>query len=294
MQSRAIKTAPLWALWITLLVVLAGCGGGGGTPGPGNVATTVVGTVKDSARGDAPVVGATVVIGGQSATTGADGTFTIQNAQVGANTAIITVPGGQPQTVAFSPPIAAGQNGPFNDLFINIGQVTGRVLGPNGQPAAGAFVTVLTTGIGSDSVPTGSDGRFTIDAVPTGPTEVTAVLGTAFASKPITVVPGVTDIGDLPLVDDPNPTPPGVPVTIQGTITLSDGTSAAGLSVVLTRNNVQYEIAVTDANGYYSFYVPVGDYGLRVVKPGYRDATGAVSVIDPSVAARADLALFKL
>lgn len=280
-----------WFVLITLalwpLVLLSGCGGGGG----GGGSTTVVGKVLDSRNGDNPVAGATVAIGGASATTIADGSFTIRGASGGATTATITAPGQQAQTIAFSPPVAASGSTNVGDLILNIGQIRGRVLTPQGQPAVGALVTVIATG---DNVLTGADGRFQVDNIPSGTTDVTAVLGTASVTRQVTVGDGVTEIGDLTLVDDPNPNPPGQPKTIQGTITLSDGASATGLTVRLLRNGVDFEQAATNAAGGYEFYVPVGTYGLRVSKPGYQDATGQVTVTNPATPVQADLTLVKL
>lgn len=270
-------------------LLLAGCGGGGG--GGGGPETTVSGTVLDSRNADRPVAGATVAIGSASTTTDAEGKFLLRGAPIGATTAIVTPPGGEPQTIAFSPPIAAGPNGRF-DLIINIGQLRGRVLDPQGQPAGNALVTVVSTG---DNVTTGPDGLFQVDNIPTNApgetTEVTAVLGTASVSRSVTVGNGVTDVGDLTLVDDPNPNPPGGPATIVGTVTQSTGGPAAGATIILRQGSVERERTTTDANGNYGFYVPIGSYAVRAVKAGFQDAEVGATVTNPSQPVRADIVL---
>lgn len=261
-------------------LLLGGCGGGGGGGGTG---TTVTGRVLDSAQNDAPLAGARVQIGGASTTTNPDGTFTLRGAPGGANTAVITPAGGAPQTIAFQPPVSPSGATNIGDLIINLGQIRGRVLTPDGQPAAGALVTVIATG---DNVTTEADGRFQIDDLPATQTEVTAVLGTASVTVQITIGNGVTELGDLRLVNDPNPNPPGLPSTIVGTVR-GGGGALAGVRVELLQNGLTREATTTDAAGNYGFYVPVGSYVVRVA--GAPDAN--VAVTNPAQPVRRDFSL---
>lgn len=287
-------------------MLLTGCGGGGGGepgpdpgPGGGDMTATVYGTVLDAAQGDQPLAGATVEIGGKTATTvpanatgdNTDvGAFRIEGTTVGANTAVVTPPNGTPQTVFFSPALVTGQNGPI-ELIVNIAQVQGRILRADGQPAGGAFVAILATG---ESHITNADGVFTFEAIPAGPTEITAVLGTQSLRYEFNVAVGLNNLNDLTLLDDPNPDPPGPPSTIIGTISITGDNApgaAANLNVQLFRNGLIYREATTNSVGDYSFYVPVGNYEVRINKPGYRPHVGNISVADPSNPVRADIAL---
>jgi len=309
--SKINLSLAVWFLFVGALVfslTLAGCGGGGGggsdttttTTGTGGGGGIVTGRVLDSADGDAPVGGATVRIGTVSGVTtrvdqaSADnvtGSFRLQNVPVGATEAVVTV-AGNTQTIAFSPPIANGANGPI-ELIINIGQIRGRILDTDGRPAANAFVSILSTG---DNVQTAADGMFRVDNIPLGATEVSAVKGTSSATKPVTVVRGVTEAGDLRLVADTNPNPPPVPYTIVGAVRLSDSPAAsagAGTAVALLRNGVQIEQTQADAGGEYRFYVPVGTYAVRGVRNGYQDAQVPAVVTNPNTPLRADLTLTK-
>ncbi|HVK02085.1 MAG TPA: hypothetical protein VM490_01285 [Armatimonadaceae bacterium] len=216
------------------------------------------------------------------------GSFRLENVPLGTDRAIVTAPGQQPQTVVFAPPVSAGTN-PALELIINIGQITGQVLGPDGQPAASAFVSESATG---QLVETDASGRFLIDLVPLGPTEVSAVLGTASVSKTVTVVDGVTDVGVLTLVDDPNPDPPGNPVTIAGKVTLGDtGGPGAGTFVILFRNGVQLEQTAANQSGDFGFYVPANNYTIRFLNSAYADKEIAVTVSNPNQPVRADVTL---
>jgi hypothetical protein len=281
----------LLALFTALVTVFAaGCGGGGGGGGtPGGPTTTVTGLVRDSANNDLPVGGATVVIGGASANTttvdqaSADrptGSFTVSNASQGASTATVTV-NGQSQTVAFSPAVGPGANN-IGDLFINIGQIRGIVLLPNGQRAANAFVSVAANG---DTTTTGNDGSFLLINVPLGPTRLTLVSGLASLSQDINVGNGVTDVGELRLVQDANILPPDVPKTITGRVVLGGpgGGPAGGTLVALFRNGSQIESTFTASDGTYRFYVPVGTYTIEFRRITFQDASfGPVNVTNPA------------
>ncbi|MBC8103567.1 MAG: hypothetical protein H7Z41_13395 [Cytophagales bacterium] len=293
-QNCLVRVRWLSALSVVLTVLLgllpSGCGGGGG--GGGELPTVVRGTVRDSARSDQPVGGATVTIGGVTATTNAaDGSFEIRGAALGTTLAVVTAPAQAPQTLAFAEPVDFGAR---DDLILtlNIGQIRGRVV-LGGQPVAGAQVTELTTGF---SIPTSQDGRFLLESIPPGASTVFAIAATASVSRQIPVVNGVNEAGDLVLVDetDTNP-PPAPPATLIGKITLSDQPSAAaaGTAVLLLRGGIQIEDTVTDAAGEYRFYVPPGGgYSVLARRNAYQDAlSGPLTITDPSVPLRADLTM---
>ena len=275
--------------FLTLMfgLLLAGCGGGGGGGGPVGGNTTVTGVVRDSRAADAPVAGARVEIGGVATTTGQDGTFSLRGAQVGASSAVVTAPGGQPQTISFSPPVAPGSNSLL--LTINIGQIRGRVIDPQGQPVANAVVIVVATG---DQVRTAADGTFLVPDIPATVTDVTAVFGTQSATRAGVDVQdnGVTDIGDLQLQNDPNPTPPGPPATINGIVTAGDGGATTGAIVILYQNGVEVE-RYTAQGGAYSFYVPIGTYTVVATLSGYQNAQTTATVTNPAAPLRVDLTL---
>lgn len=267
------------------LFALAGCGGGGGGGGTG---TTVAGRILDSAANDQPVASARVEIGGATTTTGTDGAFTLRGARTGSTTATVTAPGVEAQTIALPAPVTEGSNGPF-DLIINIGQIRGQVLTPQGQPASGALVTVIATG---DNVTTGADGAFQIEDLPAVETEVTAVLGTASVTKTVTISNGVTEVGTLTLVNDPNPNPPGQPNTLVGTVrSAGSGGPLANVLVQLLQNGVERERATTNAAGDYGFFVPVGTYVLRASGTGLSTVEGTATVSNPAQPVRLDITL---
>lgn len=277
-------------LLLALLPLLAGCGGGGG--GGTDAGTTVDGIVRDSSKSDAPVANARVEIGGKFAMTGTTGDdlgrFRIIGARAGAATATITAPGLPPQEIGFNPPVVSGiANGPY-EFFINIGQIRGRVLNPQGAPAVGAFVSVISTG---DLVTTDAEGKFQVDNIPFGVTEVQAFQGTTSATVQATVSNGVSDIGDIRLQADPNPNPPPPPFTIGGTVALADNGAIAGTTVILLQGAQEIERTTVNEQGRYGFFVPAGSYRVIGRQTGYQDAVADVTVTNPAVPVAANLTL---
>lgn len=293
--TRRIGGAALLLL-PTLLLFLAGCGGGGGKPINNEVVLT--GFVLDSRKNDEPIEDAVVTIGGKSTRTTTRGqanatrnvgSFELRGVALGATNAVIKAPGYDEQTVGFNPAVVQGNNGPI-ELIINIGQISGRVLRVDGQPAAGAFVSVVDTG---DFVTADESGNFLLTNIPSGTTQISAFLGTEIATKDVTVQNGNTAIGDVQLAEGDS-TIPGPPATIVGVVTLAnDQGPASNLPVSLFRNGTQIEVFVTDANGAFGFYVPVGDYQIVVTPPpGFQSfASGTITVSNPSVPVTADAVL---
>lgn len=293
MTRFAARFAPV-LIAVVSLFTFTGCGGGGG--GGGSRSASVRGIVKDSANGDEPVEGAQVTIGGATATTrtrdnsSADnpvGSFELSNPSTGADVATITFSGGGSQQVAFEPSITSGAN-PELELFVNIGQVRGRILLPNGQPAPNARVTASATG---ESREAGTNGTFLLQLIPVGDTEIFAVQGTATARKTVTVGSGLNNVGDIQLADDPNPNPPGRPRTIFGTITLQGVGNVSGVTVLLLRDGTQVESSFTDAEGKYSFFVPMGNYTVRALSTGFQDGTATANLTDAASPIQVDITL---
>ena len=280
LTTRLLSIAAAFLL-LTIGLITGGCGSSGNNIGLEN---TVSGLVRDSAAGDAVVAGATVVIGGASATTAADGTFTIRKASLGSTTATVTAPGQAAQTIGFQPAVGVGTlNGLI--LTLNIGQIRGKVLLAN-QPVSGALVTEEGTGF---SVTTASDGTFLLESIPAGATSISAVAPTATATKTLTVVNGLNDVGNIVLVVDTNTNPPGPPAaTLLGKITLSDqptAGAAAGTNVFLLQNGVQIDQKVADSSGNYSFYaLPGSGYSVLARKNAYGDAVSDVFAITNTAA----------
>lgn len=293
MLKNCVKSTHPFGVFLAVLliitsVVMSGCGSGG----PGDLQNIVRGIVLDSASSDAPVAGASVTIGGKSGTTAADGSFSVSGASLGSSTASVTTTGQTPQTIAFEPSVGPGTLDGLV-LTLNIGQIRGRVTLAN-QPVVNAVVTETGSGF---FVTTNADGRFLLPNILPGATSIVVVAQSASATRNVTVVNGLNDVGTIALAEDTNPDPPGPPAgTLIGKITLSDQASAtagAGTTVFLLRNGVQIDQALTNPNAEFGFYaLPGAGYSLLVRKNAYKDASSDVfAITDPSTTLRKDLTL---
>jgi hypothetical protein len=263
--SAAVAAIPL------SVAILSGCGSGGGGA---SINTEVSGTVLDSTNDDAPVAGATVVIGGKSSTTDSTGTFDIRDAAVGINKATVTPPGSgaTAQQIAFYPPV---QPLPAEvvTLYLYLGQIIG-IVDLNKQPVSGAIVVDTETGT---QTTTESDGTFLIPGLAPGtPDTVDIVDGTANAQ--VTGTPpaggGVYDAGTINLTTSSlTSNPPGIPSpTLTGSITLSDtGGPGIGATVILFRKGAEVDSLVTGSSGTFGFYAPPGpNYTIEVELSSYQ------------------------
>lgn len=284
-------------------LVVGGCGGGGGgSKGASSGNGEVTGIVRDSANEDLPLENVTVAIGGVSGQTrtvanaNSDtgdvvGSFRLSGVPTGSGSAVVTLADGSQQTIAFLPKVANGANSPL-ELFVNIGQITGRVLLPDGQPATLAQLIITATG---ETISAESDGTFLLNLVPRGATTVFAVQGTASKTFDVQVGNGETAVGNVQLVDDPNPNPPDGPYTLIGKVTLDNGAAQPGTTVFLFRDGIQRETATTGSDGQYRFYVPVGNYTVRATRAGFADVNSGIIVLsDPNTPIRADLNMTSL
>jgi hypothetical protein len=272
-SRRTVITSALLAL-LSLPLFLAGCGGGGGGGGGGSP-VTVTGKVLRAETGLAPNPAATVTIGGQTATAGADGTFTLNNVSSSTTTATISAQGTQTLTL----PITLTAPGPNNlgDIYLSDtgynATVTGRVVTQvNGQaqPVGNANVVIA----GQHTV-TATDGTFTLNNLPVGLGTVNGIFGkitaTGFDDKLITadilrfpLTAGSNPLGDI-LMGLPIGNVPPPPYTITGTVTVK-GTATAGIEVALAANGVTLGTTTTDSNGHYFFWVVPSTYTLTAIQ----------------------------
>ncbi|BDG05077.1 carboxypeptidase-like regulatory domain-containing protein [Anaeromyxobacter oryzae] len=157
----------------------AGLQGEPGQPGqpgqPGSSRGNLAGRVKDA--GGAPLAGATVQTDPPTttATTAADGTFTIPDVAIGAYAVTATKDGFAPFTLASVGVVA---NGTANvNLVLQLpatapGSIAGKVT--DATSAASPLAGVLVTAGSGQSATTGADGAFTLAGVPPGPVFLSA------------------------------------------------------------------------------------------------------------------------
>lgn len=240
---------------------------------------TLTGKVLDRDTG-VPVAGATIKTweGQKEATSGEDGTYTLQGPSQGGLSLRVSAEG-YPEQWQWLQVTGDPDGETKQDIKIGKGgKVTGTVRGPDGEPVAGAMVGrdpgALMTGVPENTATTDAEGNWTLDAVPSMTNGRLYALADDFAltrSDPITVRPGVETAGiAITLqtgavfkgkVEDEEGEPlPGVAFTLQRQWSPADG------GWFWIPGLVGYSLAdgTWEVPG-----VPEGTYQLSVVLEGY-------------------------
>lgn len=269
-----------------LILLLAGCGGGGGGGSTGGGSgIPVSGRVLWIENGGATVPQSSVrATGGTTSvlTDAADGSFTLT---VPVNTNSLTVTyssGGTPIVRTFTvAPITSERD--LGDLYIGPStvSVTGRII----DSQTGAGVSGALVKLGGVQATTSAGGTFTLSGVAYS-SSLAVFLGlqgevsragyfTQFFSPPGAAVGGVVNVGDIALTPEGSGNPPPLPYNISGSAT--PVAKGAGATAELLSGGAVIRTNVADANGKFTFWAPVGTYGVRVTK-GSEIASGTATV----------------
>lgn len=227
----------------------------GGGPSTG----TLTGNVKDQAGANLSGATVTTNTGGYSATTDANGNYTISNVAAGTYDVTASKSGYNSQTQS-GKTVTAGQTTTVNfTITRQTGTLTGNVKDQAGANLSGATVTTNTGGY---SATTDANGNYTITNVATGTYDVTASK-TGYTSQTQTgktVNYNQTTTVNFTLTSVSNG-------TISGNVKNKDGVNIAGATV--STNTGGYS-ATTDANGNYTISnVAAGTYNVTASKSGY-------------------------
>jgi hypothetical protein len=222
----------------------------------------LTGTITSNAG--APLLGVSVVVGGNGAVTAADGTFTLPNLTAGNSTVTASLAGYANASQAVT--IVAGSSTSLGTLQltpINPGAITGLVINSAGTGIAGASVTAKGLTISTDA-----SGKYTFSNIPAGADAITAsATGFTSASETVTATAGATVTAPpLTLVSGSG--------TVTGTVKNSAGTAIAGASVGFGGGT-----AITSSTGGYTLSsVPTGTVQLVASASGYQSVTQSVAV----------------
>lgn len=151
-------------------------------------------------------------------------------------------------------------------------EVKGVVLDAEDQaPVRDATVTIA----GVQAV-TDAEGKFTMQQVPSGTQTVRVTHDDYEPLEMTTQIRGES----LTLFITPKGSLPGLPYTIGGVVTKANGKPAQGALVQLLNVETQQQVRVTqtDANGFYGFFVPAGEYIIRVQLQGYQTAEKRITL----------------
>jgi hypothetical protein len=228
---------------------------------------TVTGKVTNTSG--APVLGASVTLGGNGAVTGADGGYTLQ---VPAGSATLTAALAGYQSASETVAVTAGGSlqAPTLQLQpVSPGNITGSVV--NGSAAGLAGVAINAHGL---STLTAADGSYALNNLPAGQTTIAASLtGFQSGTATVTVVAATTTAA-------PTITLASGSGTITGTVKNSSGGAISGASVGFGGGT-----ATTNASGVYTLTgVPVGTVQLVASASGFQSVTQNVTVTSGATA----------
>ena len=234
-----------------------------------------------SLAGGEPAAGARVALLGHgsrevlaTATVGAEGAFEVRGLAPTAYDVEVAAPGASPARLA-GVTLAEGARFPVRIALAGTGAVEGAVTDVAGRPLAGIRVRALQRGDGlpgpSPETRTGFDGRFRLDGLEVGRTEIVAHHPAALlgASRAVRVSAGRAAALDLVLPDA------GV---LAGRVSEEGRPPRAGTTVVAVpmsggAGTLQVARAVADASGNYALSLPAGEYRVHAA-PGAAAAHG--------------------
>ncbi len=230
---------------------------------------TISGAVTNSSSG-AALSGAMVSSGSISATTQADGSYTLANVPAGTVTVTASMAGFQTanQTVTLTAGGAATANFSLAPSTTSTGIVTGKVTNiSNGAVLSGATVKWNTTAVSTDS-----SGVYTLNNVTSGTQTFTAsATGYLARSSAISVTGGATSTLDFQLATA------GI---IKVTAVNSSGAADAGASVTIQGGVISTTLnGTTNSSGVYSSnWIPVGSYTVTISQTGHTTQSKSVTV----------------
>lgn len=260
------------------------------TLGANSTSATLTGRITDGATG-AALTGVVVSVSGAdalSATTAADGTYTLANLAPG--TVTITVTLANYNTVTATATLTTGTVFTFSPTLYASGttagstSLTGLVEDASSKtPIAGATVTVNGTSAVSDA-----NGAFTVDNLVTGSfTASVMAAGYGTASIAGTLAPGANNAGTILLTQGSGSSVS----TVSGTVT--DDQSEAPIAGATVQIQGTSLTAVTGTDGTYTIgNVSSTQFSVLISAPGYISQTGNISLAAPAnVTANAALTL---
>ncbi|WP_233149737.1 carboxypeptidase regulatory-like domain-containing protein, partial [Kineosporia sp. A_224] len=221
--------------------------------------------------GGAPLAGVTVTAGSATATTGADGRYTLPGLTPGEQGLTFTRAGFA--TVTRTVLVAAGADVTTNVALVPPATLTGRVT--DAASGAGLPDAVVSSSSGS-TVTTAADGSYTIAGAPSGPLTLTVTsIGYETRTLDVTLPPNTTVTQNVGLTASATFVTGGVTDRVTGN-------PLVGATVTLGASTT-----TTDAIGRYRFDVPAGTYTVSATAAGYTTAsaqaivtTGTYAVVD--------------
>jgi hypothetical protein len=228
----------------------------------GSTTGALTGSVTNSSG--APLLGASVVVGGNGAITASDGTWSLQNLSSGTQTITASLSGYNSSSESAT--VTAGNTTTAGTLAlapINPGNVGGQIINSSGVGLSG--VTVTSDGL---TVTTDANGNYTLANLPAGSATITAsATGFSNSSEVVTVTAGSTTTA-------PTMTMTSNSGSVSGTVTGASGAAISGASISYGGGST-----TTSSTGAYILTgVPAGTIQLVASASGFQSSTQNVTI----------------
>jgi hypothetical protein len=227
----------------------------------------ISGTVKSSAG--AAIVGASVGYGGGTATTDANGNFTLGGVPVGTVQLVASAQGFQ--NVTQSVTVAGGKTSTAN-FTLAAAPAGGTVTGKITNASSGAIVTGATVSWSGGSTTTNTSGIYTLTNVTAGTQNITAVkTGYLAHTLGANVVGGATSTLNIPIATAGK---------ISVKVVTSSGAAVSGASITIKGGSISTTVSGSSSSTglFTTNWIPIGTYTVTVAKSGFATQSKTTSV----------------
>ena len=228
---------------------------------------SITGSVRTTAG--AAIAGASVGYGGGTATTDANGNYTLTGVPVGTVQLVASASGFQ--SVTQSVTVSGGATSTAN-FTLAAGAATGTVTGKITNASSGAIVTGATVSWSGGSTTSNTSGIYTLTNVTAGTQNITAVK-TGYLSRTLAV--GVTGGATSTL---------NVPIATAGKISVkvvtSSGAAVSGATITIKGGVIATTVSGSSSSTglFTTNWIPVGTYTVTVAKSGFTTQSKTTSV----------------
>ena len=228
---------------------------------------SITGSVKSTAG--AAIAGASVGFGGGTATTDANGNYTLAGVPVGTVQLVASASGFQ--SVTQSVTVSGGATSTAN-FTLAAGAATGTVTGKITNASGGAIVTGATVSWSGGSTTSDASGIYTLTNVTAGTQNITAVK-TGYLAH--TLAAGVTGGATSTL---------NIPIATGGKISVkvvtSSGAVVSGATITIKGGSIATTVSGSSSSmGLFTTnWIPVGTYTVTVAKSGFATQTKSTTV----------------
>ena len=228
---------------------------------------SIIGSVKTTAG--AAIAGASVGFGGGTATTDANGNYTLTGVPVGTVQLVASASGFQ--SITQSVTVSGGATSTAN-FTLAAGAATGTVTGKITSASSGAIVTGATVSWSGGSTTSNASGIYTLTHVTAGTQNITAVkTGYLAHTLAVSVTGGATSTLNIPIAT-------GGKISVK--VLTSSGAAVSGATITIKGGSIATTVSGSSSSTglLTTNWIPVGTYTVTVAKSGFATQSKSTTV----------------